>query len=54
MVRTSKGVQQDSGLICLLSLGNPSGSGEKNGFDAAAGGDTGKPVRRTLPESSVS
>lgn len=50
MVRTSKGVQQDGDLICLLSLGNPSGSGEKNGFDATAGGDTGKPVRRTLHE----
>lgn len=50
MVRMSKGVQQDGDLICFLSFGNPSGSGEKNGFDATAGGDTGKPVRRPLHE----
>lgn len=36
MVRMSKGVQQDGDLICFLSFGNPSGSGEKNGFDATA------------------
>lgn len=32
MIRTSKGFKQNSELICLLWLGNHSGSGEKDGF----------------------
>ena len=48
----SKGMQKDGDLISLLCWEIP--LVQENGFDAIAGGNTGKQVRRPLHESNVS